>query len=403
MSIQSLIGEYGSPLYCFDEKGFRDNYSSLCNAFRSIYPNYILGYSYKTNYTPYICKLVKDLGGYAEVVSDMEYEVARRIGYDDSRIIYNGPVKGPMMESHILNEGISNIDNESEAERVVCLAKAHPNRLIKIGIRINSDIGAGFVSRFGIEIDSPSFDRVVSLLKSQSNIRIVGLHTHVSRARYLSAWRRRIENLLYVADKYIDGVPEYIDVGSGMFAEMEDFLKSQFKIDIPTYREYAQVVAGTMAEHYKDADIKPWLISEPGTTVVSRYLSILTTVTSVKEICGNRYAIVDCDYHNTGETSRMMKCPFTVFHVGSSEKKIEPPLHVVGYTCLEQDCIFKDFQEQLNVGDVLEFRNIGGYSIVYKPPFIQPNCSMVAKKEGGSIELIKRKETFEDIFRTFVF
>lgn len=59
------------------------------------YDNYIPGYSYKTNYAPHICKLVKSLGGYAEVVSDMELYVAKKIGYENSEIIYNGPCKGP--------------------------------------------------------------------------------------------------------------------------------------------------------------------------------------------------------------------------------------------------------------------------------------------------------------------
>ena len=68
-TIECLIKEFGSPLYIFDDKAFVENYNHLCKAFKDIYPNYVPGYSYKTNYTPHICKLVKRLGGYAEVVS----------------------------------------------------------------------------------------------------------------------------------------------------------------------------------------------------------------------------------------------------------------------------------------------------------------------------------------------
>lgn len=402
MTIQQLLSKYGSPLYIFDDKGFVENYWHLCDAMRAEYENYIPGYSYKTNYTPHICKLVKSLGGYAEVVSDMELDVALRIGYSHNMIIYNGPCKGPMMEEHILQGGISNIDNKAEAERVVALAKQHLDKTIKIGIRINTDIGAGFVSRFGLEVGSKEIDDVIAMLNSQPNIRVVGLHMHVSRARYIEAWQKRIDNILAATDKYIDGVPEYIDLGSGMFADMEDCLKNQFTIKVPTYEEYAKVVACTMAEHYKNAEKKPLLFTEPGTTVVSRYLSILTTVTGVKTIKENNYALVDADYHNTGETSRMMKVPFTHYACGEGEQSGEEP-DIVGFTCLEQDCIYKKFPEQVRVGDVLEFRNIGGYSVVYKPPFIQPCCAMIAIRENGQVEVIKRKETFNDIFQTFQF
>ena len=73
---------------------------------------------------------------------------------------------------------------------------------------------------------------------------------------------------------------------------------------------------------------------------------------------------------------------------------------MVGYTCLEQDVLYRDFCGELSVGDYIEFGNVGGYSLVDKPPFIQPDCPMIAIKEGKQ-ELIKRAETFEDIFKTF--
>ena len=396
----SLLEKYGSPLYVFDDAGFVKNYKHLCEAMRAEYANYIPGYSYKTNYTPYICKLVKSLGGYAEVVSDMELEVALRIGYTHNLIIYNGPCKGPMMEEHILKGGISNIDNKAESERVVSLAKQYPDKSIRIGIRINTDIGAGFVSRFGLDVGSKEMDDVMAMLNSQLNIRVVGLHMHVSRARYIEAWQKRINNILAAADKYIYGVPEYIDLGSGMFADMEDYLKNQFTIKVPTYEEYAKVVAGTMTEHYKNAEKKPILFTEPGTTVVSRYISLVTTIIGIKGIAGRNIALCDGDIHEAGETAMMMKVPYTHYKVGEGNTS-KTPIDITGFTCLEQDTLFKDFPEALKVGDIIELRNVGGYSVVYKPPFIQPCCAMVAIKEDGSIEEIKRRETFEDIFQTY--
>jgi Diaminopimelate decarboxylase len=397
-----LVEKYGSPLYVFDDKGFVENYHRLCEAFRKVYPNYNPGYSYKTNYTPHICKLVKLLGGYAEVVSDMELWVAKQCGYDNSKIIYNGPCKGEMLEDHLLKGGILNIDNEDEAKRVVAFAKQHPEKTFKVNIRITARIDIGFVSRFGIETGSEQAERVVSLLKAQDNVKLVGLHMHVSRARYLSAWQERIDQILEAADRYIDDVPEFIDLGSGMFADMEGSLKDQFTIDVPTYEEYAEVVAGTMAKHYANSEIKPLLVTEPGTTVVSRYMSLITTITGIKEIAGRNIAVCDSDIHEAGETTMMMKVPYSHYPTGEGEAS-KTPIDITGFTCLEQDTLFKDFPENVRVGDIIEFRNVGGYSVVYKPPFIQPCCAMVAIKEDGSVEEIKRKETFEDIFQTFRF
>ncbi len=391
-----------TPYYIFDTKGFITNFRALEEAMRRYYPNYIPAYSYKTNYTPFICKVAKDLGAYAEVVSDMELSLSLKLGYAHDRIIYNGPVKGTMLEQHILNGGISNIDNVAEAERVISLAKSNPGKKLKAGLRINSDIGANFVSRFGLDVDGPEIIDVINSIKAQPNLNLVGLHMHVSRARYIEAWQRRIDNILDAADRFIDGVPEYIDLGSGMFADMEPFLKNQFKIAIPSYDEYASVVAEAMSRHYSDSTKKPILFTEPGTTVVARYLSLVSSVIGVKTIKDYRVAMVDSDYHQLGETGHMMKCPYTVTKSDKSGESINPPLNVVGFTCLEQDILFKDFPETLRIGDRIEFRNIGGYSIVYKPPFIQPNCPIFAETEDG-LKLIKREETFNDIFTTFIF
>ncbi len=400
--ISELLAKYGSPLYVFHDAKFIKNYEHLCKAMREYYPNYNPGYSYKTNYTPHICKLVKRLGGCAEVVSDMELWVALKCGYENSKIIYNGPCKGKMLEEHLLKGGILNIDNEDEAKRVVALAQQHTDKIFKVNIRINARIDIGFVSRFGLEDGSPQMERVVAMLKTQSNVKLVGLHMHVSRARYLSAWQERIDQILDAADRYVDGVPEFIDLGSGMFADMEGYLKDQFTIDVPSYEEYAEAVAGTMAKHYADSDIKPMLVTEPGTTVVSRYMSLITTITGLKEIANRNIAVCDCDIHEAGETAMMMKVPYTHYAVGEGEAS-KTPIDITGFTCLEQDTLFKEYPESVKVGDIIEFRNVGGYSVVYKPPFIQPCCAMVAIKEDGSVEEIKRKETFEDIFQTYRF
>lgn len=47
----------------------------------------------KTNYLAAICALFHREGAIAEVVSEIEYEKARKLGVDGSDIIFNGPAK----------------------------------------------------------------------------------------------------------------------------------------------------------------------------------------------------------------------------------------------------------------------------------------------------------------------
>lgn len=401
--IKSLIEKNGTPFYLFDEKGFVDNYRALENTFKKVYPNYQISYSYKTNYTPFVCNLVKSLGGLAEVVSDMEYTLAKKLGYANPEIVYNGPSKGEGMYEHLLHGGILNIDSLDESKRIVAFCSEHPEKEFTVGLRINMDLGGDFISRFGLEPDSKDLQDTVALLKGQKNLKLIGLHCHISRSRGVDAWAKRAEIMLKAADEIIDGVPAYISLGSGMFADMANYLKNQFGGDaVPTYEDYCKACIEPIAEHYKDVENKPMLFTEPGTTVVARYLSFVSNVLSIKQIRGRWIANMDGDYHNLGEICTMKKLPTHVLPCGKPSKYYEK-IDIMGFTCLEQDVMVPQWEGDLAEGDIMVFDNVGGYSIVSKPQFIKPQSAMFAKRANGDVEMIMRAETFDDVFGKFSF
>ena len=401
--IKELIEKNGTPFYLFDEKGFVYNYRKLEETFQKVYPNYQISYSYKTNYTPFVCQLVKSLGGYAEVVSDMEYTLAKKLGYENSQIVYNGPSKGDEMYEHLENGGIMNIDSLDEAKRVVAYCKAHAEKQYTCGLRINMDLGANFISRFGLEAGSPEMNETIAIIKATENLQLIGLHCHISRCRGVEAWAKRAEIMLEMADKLVEGVPQYISLGSGMFADMADYLKDQFGgASVPTYDDYCKATILPFAEHYKDVEKKPMLFTEPGTTVVARYLRFVSKVLSVRQIRGRWIANMDGDYHNLGEICTMKKLPTRVV-AGGKEQKHYDKIDIMGFTCLEQDVMVPEWTGELAEGDVMVFDNCGGYSIVSKPQFIKPQSAMFAKRTDGSIMQIMRAEMFDDVFSKFSF
>lgn len=371
---------------------------------RKVYPNYHVAYSYKTNYTPYICGLVKNLGGYAEVVSDMELTLAKKLGYNNPTIIYNGPEKGILLEDHLLEGGIVNIDNISEATRISEFASQHTDKTFKVGLRINMKLDNAFISRFGMTPFGEEIENAVRILRQQTNIKIVGLHCHISRHRGLEAWAQRAEIMINAADKYIDGIPEYISLGSGMFADMDDRLKEQFGTSVPDYDDYARVTMTPFLRRYGTLSIEkqPIVFTEPGTTVVARYIDFITTVRNIKTIDSRTIAIVDGSYENIGEICGLKKLPVT--NLGGSESSESfDSIDITGYTCLEQDVLVGGYSGNIGKNDRIAIENVGAYSIVSKPQFIHPNCPMYAIDENGNIIEIMRAETFDDIFSKFYF
>ena len=400
---KELVNTYGPALYVFDEQGFIDNYKNLEKSIQEVYPKYIPALSYKTNYMPYLCNIVRKLGGYAEVVSDMEYSIAKCIGYDDKKIIYNGPVKGKHMETLIVNGGIVNIDNIEECKRIIDIAGRNPEKMLKCGIRVNVDIRQGFISRFGIDADSPELGIVIEMIKSIPNLRLAGLHMHVGRTRDANAWNRRAVEMIRLADCFFKDAPEFINLGSGMFGCMEDSLAVQFSDRIPTYSDYAEAIGRPMMNRYGHLPIEkqPVLFTEPGTTVDSRYMDFIVKVENIKSIRGKTFITLNCSVDNIGTMCKIKKMPLNIIHNGGKLIEIQDG-SFVGYTCLENDVMYEGFSGNLSVGDTVIFGNVGGYSNVSKPPFILWNCPIVAIRPNGNSIIIKEQETCDDILRTYM-
>ena len=395
--IDTLLNQYGAPLNIFDEKGFIENFKHLYGAMSSLYCKYRAAYSFKTNYVPYICKTVKKLGAYAEVVSEMEYDLARRLGFPEEQIIFNGPDKGAAGIEAFLRGSIVNVDHPGELKEICTAAQNHPEQEYKIGFRVSLDIGQGFISRFGM--DEADLKKAFRMVSETENLKVSGLHCHISRCRGRDAWKKRTEYMLSLADQYFSECPEYIDLGSGMFGSMAPEFASQFT-DVPMYEEYADVTAGILAGHYKDTE-GPVLFTEPGTTLINRFVDCVTLVKAIKSINGHSFAVLDASIHNLGETALLKRLPVQVIPGGKTQAYYES-IDLTGYTCLEQDVLLPDFRGNLAEGDYVVFENTGGYSTVLKPPFIRPNCAMIAVKPDGETELIKRRETNEDVFRTYI-
>ena len=94
-TVLEIAEKYGTPFYLAYPDRFRNNYRTFVKEFSKYYDKIILGYSFKTNYTPFLLEAIRDEGNYyyAETVSELEYELALKVGFQGERIILNGPIK----------------------------------------------------------------------------------------------------------------------------------------------------------------------------------------------------------------------------------------------------------------------------------------------------------------------
>ncbi len=396
--IKKLQAEYGEAFYLLDSAQFRKNFAELKTAFNDIYPNGNIAYSYKTNYTPKLCKIVNELGGYAEVVSEMELEIAKRVGCKMDRVIWNGPIKNvPIMEQFLLDGGTINIDSIEELEQVKDIHNRHADKHINVGIRCNYDVNDGVVSRFGFDIEGAEFMEAVKFATTTKNVKLINFQCHFAK-RQIAYWPARAKGMVDLIDR-LGIIPERIDIGGGLFGKMADSLRAQFSCEIPDYEAYAKAAAQVFADYFKDKDVKPELLIEPGSAVVGDCMKFVGTVKTIKNVRGKWIATVLGSQKNISMTG--INPPMEVITMGGEEKEYKD-LDFVGFTCIEGDVLYHNYTGKLAHQDVIVISNCGSYSLVMKPPFILPNFPVLDISEGKT-EVIKRAENFDDLFHTFNF
>ncbi len=395
---------HGDSYYVFHEGAFKNNFVSLHNAFTRWYPNTEIAYSYKTNYTPAVCRLVSRLGGYAEVVSEMEFDLARRLGIEGPKIIFNGPCKSLESIRKAVNCGaLVNIDSVQDYAKVESVAAALSDREVVVGIRCNFPMEGREVSRFGIDVNADDFRRVVDGIRSTKHLILGGFHCHFPD-RDLESFRQRAVGLIKVVrDAFPEG-PGFIDLGGGFFGGLPDSLRKTYTTPPPTYSEYGEVVGRLCAEAFDRMAHPPVLFIEPGTGLVADTFRFYTRVTDLRNVGARRIATVAGSIQNISPHSRSRQLPVKVLRQTTAEQdEPEEEIDIAGYTCMESDYLTKGLRQRVDVGDVLEYSNVGSYSIVMKPPFILPNVPiLMIAADSRKIRVIRHKEDPATLFQSFV-
>lgn len=397
-TVKALQKEHGDAFYVLDSALFKQNYADMKREFSTLYANFNIAYSYKTNYTPKLCKLVNSMGGYAEVVSEMELELAERIGVRPEKIIWNGPVKSrDVMERFLLSGGTVNLDSMEDLRIVAGIAACHIGQKMNVGIRCNYDVGDGVVSRFGFDVDGGDFEEAMDVIQKSDVLHLKNFQCHFAR-RQLAYWPARVRGMLALLDR-LGFVPDRIDLGGGMYGNMPEDLKKQLGGSIPSYRDYAGVAAGMFAEKFAKAEFQPELVVEPGSALVGDCMKFVATVKSIKSVRGKVFATLLGSQKNISMSG--VNPPIEVLNMGN-DGRYYSDVTMTGYTCIESDVLVTGYNGYLSVGDVVIFSNCGSYSLVMKPPFILPNFP-VLDIENGAWEVVKECENFDDIFHTFSF
>ncbi len=405
LQAKRLSEVHGDSFFIFDEDKFKSNFLNLSAAFNSFYSNTRIAYSYKTNYTPAICKIVNEMNGYAEVVSEMEYTLAVNLGVDYKKIIYNGPYKSfESIRIALISGSIVNLDSMRDYYNLLVVSVEFPEKIISVAVRCNFPIGNEQPSRFGFDVDGDEFRDIMNSIKLRKNIRLSGLHCHFPD-RNLDSFGVRAQKILNLSSQLFNDPPDFLNLGGGFFSGMPDSLQKMYKMKLPSFYDYAKLIGEMFSDAFKGCRKLPILLIEPGTALVADTFMFYTKIISIKNIRGRLIATVAGSIFNISPSARSINLPVTILRqlsesVSESEDKF---YDIAGFTCIEADYLTKELLGTMDVEDFLVYENVGSYSIVMKPPFILPNVPVLKKSSSDTaFTLIKHRETSDYIFQNFV-
>lgn len=389
-----------TPFFVLDRKVMTDEVQKLNNAIANYWPNTIPAYSVKTNSLPYLAKMLNELGIYAEVVSQDEYEMVRLCGYTPDKIVCNGPVKtrafvADLMEHHVL----LNIDSHIELKYAIDYARANTNDRYGVGLRVNVDIEKYFPSeskagdqgsRFGFCMENDELSDAISLLRSCNNIFINGLHLHVSTST------RKVEiyewlSCLFadIVNRYCLNEIEYFDIGGGFFGGMPNR---------PGWNEYMSAIANVLLNKGFKSD-KLAIILEPGVSLLAGAFSYYASVVDVKQTNRSRFIVTDGSRIHIDPFFH--KTSYFYKHISDIKKSCLDKQIVVGFTCLEYDniMVLENYQE-VSVGDRFRFDKLGAYTLTLSPLFISYFPAVYVLNEDESVQCVRGRWTAKEFVQT---
>lgn len=372
-----------------------DNLSNnLISAVEKNWPNYVLGYSYKTNSNKWVIDHMKQLGFFAEVVSNDEYEMSQVIG-SGNKVIYNGIAKSKESFIQAVSEGcIVNIDSWNEID---WLDSLNHDQNYKIGIRVNFDIEAmcpgqssGGVegSRFGFCEENGELLKAIEQIKQKKHVCLAGLHLHCSsKTRGIDIYKAIAKEACFVKRKY--GLDlDYVDVGGGFFGGVQGK---------PQFDDYLREITLILQESFDIARTK--IILEPGMSLIGASVSYVTSVVDVKKTSLNTFVVTDGSRMHIDPLLRKSSYSYRIEKSDNGLRDNLGKQVVAGFTCMENDRLFDLLDcEELFKDDRVIYEKVGAYTLCLAPQFIK-YLPEIYVEENDSLTLIENHWSARDLMR----
>ncbi len=404
-----LAKKYKTPLYVLDEGIIRSNCKKFKSALEKYYGDGLVLFASKALNCLETLRIASSEGFGIDAVSGGELFTAIKANIPTQKICLHGNNKSEDELEMAIKNNIKRIvsDDFDEMEIIDRIAKEN-NVVANVMLRIKPGIDAhthSYVltgnedSKFGVSLETGEALETVKKALLLKNVKLTGFHCHIGSQIF------ETKPFLLAAEKMLEFIKkvkettgfeaEDLDLGGGFGVRYTDE-------DEPLeFEEFIKTVSVKIKEFTDKNNIKkPFLMFEPGRSIVGEAGITLYTVGSIKEIPNIR-KYVSVDGGMTDNPRYMFyksKYEITLANKASQEK--DDVVTVAGKCCESGDIIGEGMPLQTaERGDILAVFTTGAYNYSMSSNYNRnPRPALVVVSNGESKIAIKR-ETYEDLLR----
>ena len=411
-----LAQRFGTPLYVFDEEYIRAMMRVYRDTINEEYDgNGLVLYASKAFSCEAIYAIAKQEKIGVDVVSGGELYTAMQAGFPAKDIYMHGNNKLPREICYALDCKIGAIVVDAYTEADLIDAEAEKRGMVQdVLIRVNPGVEAhthAYVqtattdSKFGFSLSDGTAERMIGYILGKKHLRLKGYHCHIGSqifekqsfviaAEKVIAFSAQVKkNLGYEADTLNMGG------GFGIWYTDEDA-----KIDVNGYRAYLQALIAAVKEKCAEYRLKrPFILIEPGRSIVGEAGITLYTVGAVKEIPNVRkYVAIDGGMFDNPRYA-LYQSKYTAVLANRAAEDPTELVSVAGKCCESGDLIGVNMNlPAARTGDVMAILSTGAYNYSMASNYNRNFIPAAVLVKDGKADYIVKPQTYEDLVRNDV-
>ncbi len=403
VGLRSLAQEFGTPLYVYSGDQIAERARLFQEAFRE--RPHTVCYAVKANSALAILRLLGEQGCGFDIVSGGELQrVVAAAGPERARewcgrVVFSGVGKTAEEMDAALSAGILLFNVESEAELKLLAERAELlGRQARFALRVNPDVFADthpYIStglsahKFGIAMELAR--SVYARFRGHAWVEAVGVSVHIgSQIRQVEPFAAALERVVaLVRELRADGFAiEYVDAGGGLGIE---YGAGPFSAtgQVAGYAEALGAALGSVDAH---------LLIEPGRFLVGQAGALVSRVLYTKRNGEKKFVITDAAMNDLIRPALYQAHHEIVPVMQVLDAPVET-VDVVGPVCESGDFFARDrMLPELEQGDLLALLDAGAYGLSLSSNYntrLRPAEVLVV---GDVAKLIRRRETYEELF-----